>query len=84
MLVKITDFPDDLADQLKHLTVQATASKAVLRAAQLYPAAVEYFISLKAELEAERQKVKVLQQRIESARSAAALLLDHTGQEDLL
>lgn len=83
MLVKLLDFPDELAEQLKRLTREVTASKAVYDAAKRYPAAVDYIDTLEHQLAEERLRNKALWQRIESARSAAAQLLDLTSQVDI-
>lgn len=84
MLVKITDFPDDLVDDLKAVTGQVTASKAVFHAATRYTGLLSEFNDLClyiAQLEQEGARLRSI---IEGARSAAALLLDQTAQESLL
>lgn len=83
MLLKIIDFPDQLADDLKSVTGQATASKAVLHAASKYSALLTDFNFQSLDVEKLEQEVVRLRTIIEGARSAAALLLDHTAQEDL-
>ncbi|MNG28654.1 hypothetical protein D3C84_1139420 [compost metagenome] len=83
MLVKLLDFPGELAERLKSLTHQATASKAVFEAATRYPAAVDCIDTLRRELADERQRNQVLWQRIEAARSAAVQLFELTAQSDI-
>ncbi len=83
MLVKLLDFPDELAEQLKRLTHEATASKAVYDAAKRYPAAVGYIDTLERQLAEERLRNKALWQRIEAARSAAEQLFELTAQSDI-
>ena len=84
MLVKITDFPDDMIENLKRATGQATASKAVFFAST-------QFINVLTErdqafLDALNMEHEILRLRsiIEGARSAAALLLEKTAQGDLM
>lgn len=84
MLVKITDFPDQLAEDLKSVTGQATASKAVLHAATKYSALLTDFNFQSLDVANLEQEVVRLRSIIEGARSAAALLLDRTAQGDLL
>lgn len=84
MLLKIIDFPDQLADDLKFVTGQATASKAVLHAATRYSALLADFNFQTLDIEKLEHEIVRLHSIIEGARSAAALLLDHTAQEDLL
>ena len=84
MLVKITDFPDDMIEDLKRATGQATASKAVFFAST-------QFISVCAERDEAQinglnvwHEVLRLRKIIEGARSSAALLLEKTAQGDLM
>ncbi len=84
MLVKITDFPDGLADLLRRLTSQATASKAVLVAASAYPTLVDDLAQSDMQIEHLETEILRLRLIIEGARSAAALLLEKTAQGDLM
>jgi hypothetical protein len=84
MLLKITDFPDDLADSLKFQTAQGTASKAVLQAAVSYIPNLEQILSLRHHNELQAIEIQRLRNLIEQARSAAALLVDKTSQGELL
>lgn len=84
MLLKITDFPDDLADQLKARFASSTASKAVLAAASSYLSVSASLDSALEAVEARDLEIRRLRSIIEGARSAAALLLERTGQTDLL
>lgn len=84
MLVKITDFPDGLADLLRRLTSQATASKAVLVAASAYPTLVDDLAQSDMQIEHLETEILRLRSIIEGARSAAALLLEKTAQGDLM
>lgn len=84
MLVKITDFPDGLADLLRRLTSQATASKAVLVAASAYPTLVDDLAQSDMQIEHLETEILRLRSIIEGARSSAALLLEKTAQGDLL
>lgn len=80
----VRDFPDDLVELLKRSTSSTAASKAVTNACYAY-------ITQRDQLERQRVRileletaVRVQRQIIEGARSAAALLLDHTAQGDML
>jgi len=84
MLVKITDFPDGLADLLRRLTSQATASKAVLFAASAYPTLVDDLAQSDMQIEHLETEILRLRSIIEGSRSAAALLLEKTAQGDIL
>lgn len=84
MLVKITDFPDDVAEKLKSLTGQATASKAVYQAACEYSTHLVLIESDALMIQSLRSEVARLSSIIEGARSSAALLLEKTAQGDLL
>lgn len=84
MLVKITDFPDGLADLLRRLTSQATASKAVLVAASAYPTLVDDLAQSDMQIEHLEAEILRLRSIIEGARSSAALLLEKTAQGDIL
>lgn len=84
MLLKISDFPDALADQLKSAFGTATASKAVLAAARRHLCLVASLDDATQHIEACELEIRRLRSIIEGARSAAALLLERTGQTDLL
>lgn len=83
MLVKITDFPDELVSDLKLSTGQNTASKAVYFAASNYAQLATENTQLGfdcVELQLEIERLKAI---IESARSASAALLECVSQADL-
>ncbi|MFG0540465.1 hypothetical protein ACF8EA_09700 [Pseudomonas sp. YQ_5] len=84
MLVKIPDMDDDVIAELKRTTGTRTGSRAVYLASLGY---LEYH-KICAEQDKEiadlRQKLAAAAQVIEGARSAAALLLEKTGQTELL
>lgn len=84
MLVKLNDCPDDLVTDLKRLTGEATASKAVFRAAVEYERLLLELEQTRQSLDLQSLEVLRLREVIEGARSAAALLLERTGQGDLL
>lgn len=84
MLLKITDFPDDLAASLKASTHEATASKAVLAAAYSYAGLLDDVVALNQQVLELQTEVLRLRAVLQGARSAAALLVEKTGQGDLL
>lgn len=84
MLIKLQDFDDQLAEELKTHFNQKTASGAVRKACIDWPILnirYEHMLGQCYDLAAE---VKRLQAIIENARSSAAALLDKTSQGDLL
>lgn len=83
MLVKITDFPDHLVQDLKHSTGQNTASKAVFYAASHYATLASEVVQLGFDCVEKDQEIARLNSIISSARSAASLLLDCVSQADL-
>lgn len=84
MLLKITDFPDGLAESLKLQTNQGTASKAVFLAALSYIPHIDEIASLRSHSELQAIEIQRLRNLIEQARFAAAQLVDKTSQGDLL
>lgn len=82
MLVKILDADGAFVEALKVQTGEKTASKAYQRAAHDYEPLRAQVGDLLAENAALRRKVLIANQVIEGARSAAALLLDKTSQQD--
>ncbi len=80
----VRDFSDDLVDQLKSSTGIPTASKAVTQAAFAYIAQRDEISRLRSRISELETAVRVQRQVIEGARSAAAVLLEHTAQGDLL
>lgn len=80
MLIKITDFDDALLEQLKQRTFQTTGSKAVLKATQDYLVTLKENEHLMREVADLQRRLALAEQVIEGARSAAALLLEKTGQ----
>lgn len=78
------EFPDQLADDLKRHFRINTASKAVLRACMNFLPHVDRVGQLEREIADLHMVIKRQQQVIEGARSAAALLLERTGQGDLI
>ncbi|QYW05704.1 hypothetical protein [Phage blackswan219-6] len=84
MLLKISEFPDELAEQLKGLTGANVASKAVLNASIMYPRLVLDLQDASCQIQECHDEIHRLRAIIEGARSAAALLLEKTGQGDLL
>lgn len=83
MLVKITDFPDDLVDDLKCATGQATASKAVFFAASNYAQLVTESVQWGFDCQEKDIQIAHLKSIIEGARSASAALLECVSQADL-
>lgn len=84
MLVKISDFPDDLAAMLKDSTAEATASKAVMTACYAFVSQRSEISMLRSRLALVEAQLERKQALIDSARNAAAQLLDNTGQMDLI
>lgn len=83
MLIKF-DAEEALVDQLKIQYGQKVASKAFAMAAADAPKLSSLVRCLKRDVEDRDRQIAVLQQTIERARSAAALLLESCGQGDLL
>lgn len=79
MLIKITDFNDDLAERLKTFTQKNTASSAVRSAATKYMEACERNISLASDVGDLRLEIRRLNLIIENARSSAAVLVEKTS-----
>jgi hypothetical protein len=78
MLIKLTDFSDELAEKLKAYTGQSTGSKAVNHAAGHYLTLVDILAGFEdqfKDLQAENVRLRAV---IARARSAAADLLDST------
>lgn len=84
MLVKIPDADDAAVDALKAATGKNTGSKAYAYAALMYSRHVMTIALLQAEKSQLEQQLAVAEQVIQRARSAAASLLEHTSQGDLL
>lgn len=84
MLVKLTDFPDHLAAELKSVTGESTASKACISAVTGYLEIIDLYNDLDSRYRVLQLENLRLLQVIEGARSAASLLLEQTGQGDLL
>lgn len=80
----IREFPDDLVDVLKESTGAAAASKAVTTAAFAYVSQRDEIARLRLRVAELETALRVQRQVIEGARSAAAILLEHTAQGDLL
>ena len=83
MLIKF-DADQALVDQLKIQYGQNVASKAFAMAAADAPKLSSLVRCLTRDVEDRDRQIAVLQQTIERARSAAALLLESCGQGDLL
>lgn len=84
MLIKITDADDRFVEKLKTATRTSTGSKAYAKAAADYDYLVKTVDWQKGEIARLEELIRVRDQVIEGARSAAALLLEKTGQADLL
>jgi hypothetical protein len=84
MLIKLLDFPDDLADSLKVCTGEATASKSVFRAASRYITLLDDAHQMASDLSTARLEIARLKLIIENARFAAHQMLDRTAQAELL
>lgn len=80
----VRDFPDDLVEILKRSTNSTAASKSVTTACYAFVAQREQLEKQLARIAELETAVRVQRQVIHGARSAAALLLDHTAQGDLL
>lgn len=83
MLVKITDFPDDQIQDLKHATGQNTASKAVFFAASNYAQLATESVQLSFDCVERDEEIARLRGIIEGARLASAALLECVSQTDL-
>jgi hypothetical protein len=83
MIVQIRNATDDMIETLMHATGSKTASGAFVQAAVLYVDLQLRNHELSQKLSASVTENKLLRARIESARSAAAALLDKTSQQDL-
>jgi len=75
---------DALVDSLKAFTGQATGSKAVALAAEQALDMAAEIRALRRDLEDARRSIRVQRQTLDSARAAAAALVEATGQGDLL
>ena len=84
MLLKITDFPDDLAETLCAITGERTGSKAVMATIREFMRLTEWEASAQLRMAAMALEIERLNHIVEGARSAAALLVEKTGQGDLL
>ena len=84
MLVKILDADDDFVESLKRETGATTASKAYVKAAESYYPDQQLISLLRHQAKIDCGRIERLQSVIEGARSAAAHLLEKTGQPDLL
>lgn len=80
----VRDFPDDLVDMLKQKTGNVAATKAVTSACHQYVAQLRQLEEMRALIRELETAVQVQRQVIHGARSAAAVLLEHTSQGDLL
>lgn len=83
MLIKFED-DQSLADLLRAHYGEKTASKGYQRAAREVIAQHKEIRRLRGEVEALQERLLQRDQLIEGARSAAALLLEKTGQKDHL
>ena len=84
LTLRLDSFAALRVDQLSDSLEIKTASKVVQHCFMEYPSLVEERDQLQADLLAAEQRIAALEQRIEGARSAAALLLEKVGQDDLL
>ena len=84
MLVKLTDFPDDLAETLCTVTGEKTASKAVMATIRDWMRLTEFEADANLRMSFMVLEIERLKHIVEGARSAAALLVEKTGQGDLL
>lgn len=84
MLIKIPNADDKFVESLKRATGVATGSKAYEKAAADYDYLVKTVAWQKGEIARLEGVIRQRDQVIEGARSAAALLLEKTGQGDLL
>lgn len=76
MLVKLTDFPDDLAETLCHITGQRTASKAVMQTISDWQRLTVFEADANLRMSFMTLEIERLRFIVEGARSSAALLLD--------
>lgn len=83
MLIKF-HADDELAERIKAMYGQRVASKAFLMAAAEAPDLYCKADELSDLVEAQKYEIQRLKRVIEQARSAAAQLLERTGQSDLL
>ena len=83
MLVKITDFPDELVDNLKLATGQAAGSKAVFFAATKYVQLAEENTHLSFECAQLQEQIDHLHGVLSSARHACGQFLETINQRDL-
>lgn len=84
MLVKIPDMNDEVIAELKRTTGARTGSRAVYLAALGYLEYCKIVPELDKEIAQLKGRLTAALQVIEGARSAAALLVEKTGQGDLL
>ncbi|RMN08832.1 MULTISPECIES: hypothetical protein [Pseudomonas syringae group] len=82
MLVKILDADPEFVDSLKLATGASTGSKAYVYAAERHADLRAQIVDLHSQNAALRRRLELALRTIQGARSAAALLLDHTGQLD--
>ncbi|UFH51160.1 hypothetical protein [Pseudomonas sp. KNUC1026] len=80
----VRDFPDDLVELLKARTGSAAASKAVVTACYASISQADQIERQRLRIAELETALRVSRQVVEGARSAAALLLEHTAQGDLL
>ncbi|KPY38899.1 hypothetical protein [Pseudomonas syringae] len=83
MLVKIADFPDDLAEALKPETGTRTASKAVLIAAQRYPGLVSQVKRQQFEISQLRDQLSHMQLTMKSLNNVCRQISELAGQGDI-
>jgi ATP phosphoribosyltransferase regulatory subunit HisZ len=83
MLIKLADFDDQLADELKNIFGEKTASGAVRRAAIIYPDLLRSNAQLLDKCCVMRNEIERLNNILENARASAAALLDKTSQTDI-
>lgn len=83
MLIKF-DAEPALVDHLKAYTGERTGSKAFASAAAGSPALSDEIRRLRRELDQARETIRVQQQTLDRARSAAIALVEQCGQGDLL
>lgn len=83
MLVKILDADDHLVEKLKQVTGCVTASKAFVFASTAYICQLETSANQREKIARLEAEVHRLRSTINSARDAAALLLDRTAQTDM-
>lgn len=83
MLIKF-DADQVLVDQLKAFTGQAVGSKAFHIAARDALELSDQLRDMRRQLESARETIRVQRRTLDAARSAAAQLLEATGQGELL